>query len=210
MNVIPLYIAKKINAKWDKKDAQIIRLDKTHVHAIAELIDVIIQLSSDGRVHQCFNIVIMYMLEAYGVLLSRDWSNKIQGYFAMDWSHLWIPYKGKNNKIWVDWKIYMKHNVTPLNRQNEPMAFAELIFGNCFLETQLGCYLAQPSLVQPDTQLDLLPSPTGENDHCRVSSNNNSTSVVPSPCTYDMCTLYFDGSKMQEGSGDGCVLIDPL
>ena len=60
----------------------------------------------------------------------------------------------------------------------------------------MGCYLAQPSPVPPDTQSELPPSPTSENDICIVSSNsNNSISVVCSPCRYDMWTLYFDGSK---------------
>lgn len=44
--------------------------------------DVIICLSSNKRVHECVNIVIMEILEAYGLLLSRDWSSKIQGYFG--------------------------------------------------------------------------------------------------------------------------------
>jgi len=87
---------------------------------------------------------------------------------------------------------------------------ANLVFGNCFLETDLGCYLAQPSRVPPNTQLELLPSPTGKNHICIVSSSSNSsTSVTHSPCVYDVWALYFDGSKMREGCGDCCVLIDP-
>jgi len=104
----------------------------------------------------------------------------------------------------------MKHIVTTLNSHNELVAFVELIFGNCVPETQLGCYPTQPSLVPPATQLELLSSPTGENDICTVSSNsNNSTSLVCSPSTYDMWNLYFDGSKMKEGSRAGYVLIYP-
>lgn len=47
MNVIPLSITKKINAKWDKTNAQIIQLDKSLVQAIGELKNVLIQLSYD-------------------------------------------------------------------------------------------------------------------------------------------------------------------
>ena len=36
-----------------------------------------------------------------------------------------------------------------------------------------------------------------------------STSVASGPCIDDLWTLYFDGSKLQEGSGAGCILIDP-
>lgn len=70
------------------------------------------------------------------------------------------------------------------------MAFAELIFDNFFLEMQMGCYLAQPSPVPPDTHLELLHCPTSENDVCTIS-----TGVACSPYTYYMWTLYFDGSK---------------
>lgn len=58
--------------------------------------------------------------------------------------------------------------------------------------------------------MDLLPSPIGENELCIVSSSSSSISVVPSPCTYGMWTFYFDGSKIQEIYGVGCILIDLL
>jgi len=108
----------------------------------------------------------------------------------------------------------MKHNVTPLNGQNELLALAKLMFGNYFLETQLGCYLAQSSPTPPDTQLGLLPCRTGENETCTglcnsSSSSVSSTSAASGPCTNDLWILYFDGSKTQDGFGAGCVLIDP-
>lgn len=175
-NVKPLSVAKKINAQWSKTSAQIIQLDKNFVSAIGELRDVIIRLTSDERVHQCINIVVMDIPNAYGVLLSRDWSIKLQGYFATNWSHLWLPYKGRNNQIWVFPESYMKHNVTALNEENEPLDFIELMFDNCFMETQLGCYLAEPSPAPLDTQLGLLPCPTGENETCIVVCNSISSS----------------------------------
>ena len=72
--------------------------------------------------------------EAYVLLLSRDWSSKLDGYFATDWSHMWLSYKGICNQIRVLSERYMKHNVTPLNDENEPLAFVELMLGNYLLE----------------------------------------------------------------------------
>lgn len=69
INVMPLSIANKI------------------FHMISELKNVLIYLSSDHRVHQCIYILILDILEEYGVLLRIDWSNMLQGYFAMNWSH---------------------------------------------------------------------------------------------------------------------------
>jgi len=50
----------------------------------------------------------------------------------------------------------MKHNVTTLNSENEPLAFTKLMFGNYVLETPLECYTAWPALTSLDMQLGLL------------------------------------------------------
>lgn len=98
-NIMPLSIAKKINAQWNETSTQIIQLDQALVPTIGEMRDVIIRLSQDGRVHQCINIVVVGIPEAYSLLLNRDWSSKLDRYFATDWSHMWPPYKGKCNQI---------------------------------------------------------------------------------------------------------------
>jgi len=69
---------------------------------------------------------------------------------------MWLLYKGKCNQSQVLSERYMKHNFTPLNGENEPLAFANLMFGNYLLETTLGCYPAQPTPTPQDTQLALL------------------------------------------------------
>lgn len=73
VNVMPLSVAKKMNAQWDKTYAQIIQLDRTCVPTIVNSR----MLSSDGQVYQCINIVIVDIPKAYEVLLSKDWSIKI-------------------------------------------------------------------------------------------------------------------------------------
>lgn len=144
VNVMPLSIANKINAQWSETFARNIQLDRTSVPSIGELRDMIIRISHDSRVHQCINIVVVDIPKAYGLLLSRHWSSKLDGYFATYWSHMWHLYKGRCNQIQVLSERYMKHNVTPLNGENEPLAFAELMFGNCFLQKTWECYLKWP------------------------------------------------------------------
>jgi len=39
----------------------------------------------------------------------------------------------------------MRHNVTPINGENELLAFTELMFGNYLMETTLGCHPARPT-----------------------------------------------------------------
>lgn len=129
---------------------------------------------------------------------------------------MWLLYKGKWNQIWVLYERYMKHNVTPINGENEPLAFIEIMFGNCLLETTLGCYPTWPAPTPPNTQLGLLSCPTDCNKTCITqctnsssSSSISSTSTSSGPCTDKLWTIYFDRSKAQDVLGVGCVLIDP-
>ena len=114
---------------------------------------------------------------------------------------------------------YMRHNITPINGRNEPLAFLELMLGNCLLETTFGCYPARPAPTPPDTQLGLLPCPTDGNEACTVhcnnsscSSSNNSSgsaSALNGSCTNELWTMYFNKSKTRDGSRARCVLINP-
>ena len=47
-------------------------------------------------------IIVVDIPEAYVVILSRDWSSKINNYFDIDWSYFWLPYKGQSNKIKIE------------------------------------------------------------------------------------------------------------
>jgi hypothetical protein len=93
----------------EKSTTRIIQLDRSDVKVMGELKDVMIRLASDPRVHQVIDIIVVDIPEAYGLLLSRDWSTKLQGYFSTDWTHLWLPYKGRKTKSeWTN-KSHMKH-----------------------------------------------------------------------------------------------------
>jgi hypothetical protein len=99
---------------------QIVQLDRTRVKVLGELKDVFIRLSSNPKVHQTIDIIVVDIPKAYGLLLSKDWSEKLHGYFSTDWSHLWLPYNGKPNQIKVDHEKHMKHIVTDIDGENEP------------------------------------------------------------------------------------------
>ena len=103
-----------------------------------ELKDVLIHFSSNSKVLQTIDIKVVDIPEAYGVILSRDWSAKLNGYFPTDWSHLWLPYEGWPNKIKVECEHYMKHTVTDLNDTNELVMFFNSILGNFFFDTFFG------------------------------------------------------------------------
>ena len=130
VNVMPLSVCKRINGKPKPSTWRVIQLDRTSVKVIGEMEDVLIRLSSNDKVCQFIDIVVADILEAYGLVLSRDWSTKLNGYFASDWSHLCLPYKGIPNQIKLLRKPHMKHNVTQFEENNEPVDsnFGKLLY----------------------------------------------------------------------------------
>jgi hypothetical protein len=87
---------------------------------ICELKNVLIRLSSNPKVHQVIDIIVVDIPKVYGLFLSRDWSEQLHGYFAMDFSHLWLPENEKANRIKLNHEHYLKFTVTDLNDPNEP------------------------------------------------------------------------------------------
>ena len=112
---------------------------------IGELNQVTIRLSSNPKVCQVIDILVADIPKFYGLILSRDWSEKLHGYFATDWSHMWLPYNGKPNQIRVDREKLVKHTVTELEVPNEPVIFTNNIIGNYSDESFLGSFNAQIS-----------------------------------------------------------------
>ena len=98
-------------------------MDRTYVKVIGEMEDVLVCLASNEKVFQVINIVVDDIPDAYGLVLSRDWSAKLNGYFTTDWSHLWLSYKGSPNQIKILREPHMKYNVTQLEEKNEPVDF---------------------------------------------------------------------------------------
>ena len=84
LNVMPYLVCKKLNAQPNICKTNIILLDRSHVKVMGELKDLMIRLSSNSKVHQVIDVTVVYIPEAYGVILSRDWPTKLNGYFATD------------------------------------------------------------------------------------------------------------------------------
>ena len=104
-------------------------MDRMNVKVIGEMEDVLVCLSSNDKVCQVIDIVVANIPDAYGLVLSKDWSAKLNGYFASDWSHLWLPYKGSPNQIKVLREPHMKHNVTQFEeKMNQWILFWELLY----------------------------------------------------------------------------------
>ena len=90
-------------------------------------------MSSNPKFAQIIDIMIIDIPEFYGLVLSRDWSENLHGYFAIVWSHMWLPYSGKPNQIRFDRDLkHMKYSVTDIGEENKPIAFNNNILGNYF------------------------------------------------------------------------------
>ena len=109
---------------------------------LGEINSVTIRLSADPKVVQRIDILIADIPEFYGLILSRDWSKKIHGYISTDWSHIWLPYKGKPNQIKIDREKHMTHTVTEIEQENQPTAFNNNILGNYSSESFFGNFTA--------------------------------------------------------------------
>ena len=91
------------------------------------------------------------------------------------------------------------------------MNFSTSVLGNYFLEHELGNYQAEEVSFESDTKFDLLKFSWIDDIDCNIvnfiTNIGNDTNQVELEDKFWF--LYFDGSKMQEGSRSSCVLIDP-
>ena len=115
-------------------------------------------------------------------------SSKLNGYFATDWSHLWLPFKDQPNKIKVDHERYMKHIVTDLNDANDPVMFNHSILGNFCFETFFGELEEETfTYTNSNEQSKLLQITQTDEPHytiledCTNVDTNNSSETVPIP-----------------------------
>jgi hypothetical protein len=89
-----------------------------------------IRMATHPKTIQVIDIIVMDIPEAYGLLLSRDWSEKLNGYFSTDWAHLWFLLKRHTKMIRIDRERYLKHIVTNLEALNESSSVDFPVLGN--------------------------------------------------------------------------------
>jgi len=75
-NVMPLSICIKLNVVPLERDKHVIQLDRTQVNVMGKLKDVMIRIVTHPKFVQVIDIIVVDIPEAYGLLLSRDWSEK--------------------------------------------------------------------------------------------------------------------------------------
>src|SRR5271168_2739732 len=101
----------------------------------------------------------------------------------------------------------MTHTVTDFEQENHPVAFNNNILGHYSSESFFGNFVAQPSPFSVNHFTSQIEN-FSQTDKSRCFNDNekvvNTTVNIPL-----FWSLYFDGSKSNEGSGAGCILVNP-
>ena len=127
------------------------------------------------------------------------------------------------NMIRIDRKIYLKHTVTDLDAINEPSSTEFPMLGNYSYDSDFGNF-SPLSFDVPLTQnskvifQENFPTTTRETLFCQEpvleimvqirGKEEGDKKEEDDRFFPHVWTLYFDGSKSQEGSGVGCILIN--
>ena len=127
--------------------------------------NVLIRLSANEKICQFIDIVVADIMDGYGLILNRDWSARLKGYFASDWSHLWLPHKGVPNRIKILREPYMKHTITKLEEENES---ANSVLGNYLMELELRHLVSEEASNITNTHPDLLQCSRADGIDCKL------------------------------------------
>jgi hypothetical protein len=118
-NVMPYSVCNKLRLTPTESTKKVVQLDRSEVTVIGVLNNVHIQLSSEPRIQQYIDIQVVDIPEAYGMLLSRDWSKTLNGYMSTDFYHMWLPWRGQANQIGIEREPRLKDLITEYNNTNE-------------------------------------------------------------------------------------------
>lgn len=77
------YFCLILNISPQKYEVEIMQLYRTKVKVVGEMNYVLIRLASNSKVHQVIDILVVDIPEFNGLILSRDWSEKIHGYLPL-------------------------------------------------------------------------------------------------------------------------------
>jgi ribonuclease HI len=114
---------------------------------------------------------------------------------------LWLPENGQSNKIKINRERYLKYTVTDLNNPNETFTTAVNSIEMQGMNTFFVNFMTEiSSITNPEQEFEVTA-------YTQTSTLSSTPNIVDDE---QIWSLYFDGSKSWEGTGVGCVLIDPM
>lgn len=160
-------------------------MDETLVKVVRMIHNLRIQIASEPHIIRDVDVQIINIPPKYGLLLSINWSSTLNGYWATDFKHLWLPWKGVTNHIKVLSEPYLLNPITEYNRANQV----------ALTEEDLGIYCL--ALVDPTMKKEA------------NSAAKALTSVKKKLATNECWTLRFDSLKSRMGGGVGVEFQSP-
>ena len=139
---------------------------------MGEFKDILIHIASNPKVHHFIDIIVVDIPEACVLLLCRDWSQKLQSYFAFDWSHFWLPWYGQSNMSIIGREKYMKLTVTNLEATNEPSSLEFSILENYSIASHFENFIAETSTIPHDQQFEIFQGDLSHESWCNIVSVN--------------------------------------
>lgn len=109
---MPYSVCQKLGLTPTESTKKVVQFDRSEVTVIGVLNNVHIQLSSEPRIQQYIDIQVVDIPEAYGMLLSRDWSKTLNGYMYTYFYHMWLPWRGQANQIGIEREPRLKDLIT--------------------------------------------------------------------------------------------------
>ena len=97
----------------------VIQLDKIEVKVIGVLKYVHIQLIIDPRIQDIIDIHVVEILEIYEMLLTKECTKCLRGWFSTNFTQLWLAWKGLNNQIKIDVEPKLKTIIMEYNAPNK-------------------------------------------------------------------------------------------
>lgn len=135
VNIMPYKICQALNMSIVESPQGITQLDETPIRVVGMIHDLRIQIASEPRIIRDVDLQVVNIPPKYGMLLSRNWSSTLNGYWSMDFKHLWLPWKGVTNQIKVLCEPYLANPITEYNRTNRVALVEEDLGVYCFYPT---------------------------------------------------------------------------
>jgi hypothetical protein len=99
-NIMPLVVMETLGmhyTKYYETSESIYAIDSRQVPTYGEIKDFYAWITTTPRIITIFNIILVDLPPAYGVVLGRDWSSMIEGYIMNDGSCMMLLRKRRRN-----------------------------------------------------------------------------------------------------------------
>jgi hypothetical protein len=94
-NVIPLRVMRRLAIECTRPCKDLLDLDSRTLETIGYIKDLSITYDQAPNVSMLINMIVVDILEAYGMILWREWSTKVRkGRYFMEGNHFTFPHKG--------------------------------------------------------------------------------------------------------------------